>query len=151
VRSNHGKYHPSNPSKYKGDPYNIIYRSTLETKFMSFFDKHPNIVAWSSETVIIPYISPLDNRIHKYYVDFYIETKQTDGTIKRYLIEVKPDVQTRPPKHPKSKSRYPKYLEALKTWSTNEAKWKAAVAFCKQRGLEFKVLTEKDIKKDKGK
>ena len=84
-----GKFRPSNPSKYKGDPTNIIYRSLWELKFMNYCDKNENILKWSSEELWIPYKSPVDNRYHKYFPDFYIKYKNTSGKIVESLIEIK--------------------------------------------------------------
>ena len=84
-----GKYQPSYPKKYKGDPTNIIYRSLWERKFMVYCDLNENILEWGSEEIALPYRSPLDNRIHRYFPDFYIKVKESNGSLKKYLIEVK--------------------------------------------------------------
>ena len=78
-----GRYTPQNPSKYKGDYRNIIYRSLWERKFMVYCDQSNNIIEWGSEEIIIPYLSPLDGRIHRYFPDFYIKVKQSNGKLKR--------------------------------------------------------------------
>ena len=93
-----GKYYPSFPRKYKGDPTNIVYRSLWERKFMVYCDKNQNILEWASEEIAIPYRSPIDNRVHRYFPDFYMKVKETNGKIKNYVIEVKPAKQTKPPK-----------------------------------------------------
>ena len=85
-----GRYIPSKPQKYKGDSSNIIYRSLWERKFMVYCDRNDAILEWGSEEVIIPYRSPLDGRMHRYFPDFYVKVKQQDGSIKKLLIEVKP-------------------------------------------------------------
>ena len=95
------------------------------------------MVEWASETVVIPYRSPLDRRIHRYFVDFYLKT--VGGT---YLIEVKPDRFTRPPE-PRRKTK--KYLQEVAQWGVNETKWKSAQEFCDDRGWIFKIITEKDL------
>ena len=92
-----GRYTPQNPSKYKGDYRNIIYRSLWERKFMVYCDQSNNIIEWGSEEIIIPYLSPLDGRIHRYFPDFYIKVKQPNGKLKKYIIEVKPKKQCSPP------------------------------------------------------
>ena len=96
-----GKFQPKNPAKYKGDPTNVIYRSGWELKLMMYLDTQPNVLQWSSEEVIIPYVSPIDNRIHRYYVDFYVKKRTPGGKIEEMLIEVKPEAQMVEPK-PKS-------------------------------------------------
>ena len=131
-----GKFIPKNPSKYKGNVRDIVYRSGYELKFMNWADLNQDVVEWASETVVIPYRSPLDRRIHRYFVDFYLKT--VGGT---YLIEVKPDRFTRPPE-PRRKTK--KYLQEVAQWGVNEAKWKSAQEFCDDRGWIFKIITEKE-------
>jgi hypothetical protein len=102
-----------------------------------------NILQWGSEEFYIPYISPVDNRVHKYFPDFIIKVKESTGQIKTYVIEVKPKKQTRPPT---KKSRVTKsYLYEMKTYAVNEAKWKAAQEFCADRLIEFKIITEDEL------
>ena len=136
-----GKYRPTNPKKYKGDPTNIIYRSLWERKFMCYLND--NILEWGSEEFFIPYRSPLDNRVHRYFPDFYIKYRKSNGSICRSIIEVKPDKQTRPPKKPKRKSKG--YMYEVTQYVTNEAKWDAAKEFCKDRLWEFRIFTEKEL------
>ena len=93
-----GKFKPKNYKKYKGDPTKIYYRSLWERRFMVYCDNNPNIIEWGSEEIIIPYISPLDNRPHRYFPDFYIKVRETNGKVKRYIIEIKPQKQTIMPK-----------------------------------------------------
>ena len=88
-----GRYIPSKPRKYKGDPSNIIYRSLWERKFMVYCDRNDSILEWGSEEIIIPYRSPLDGRMHRYFPDFYVKVKQKNGSVKKMLIEVKPKAQ----------------------------------------------------------
>ena len=72
TKSYSGKFKPSYPGKYKGDPTNIIYRSLWERKFMVWCDRNINVEEWGSEEIIIPYISPVDGRVHRYFPDFYV-------------------------------------------------------------------------------
>tara|TARA_B100000959_G_scaffold285234_1_gene359332 strand:- start:2641 stop:3066 length:426 start_codon:yes stop_codon:yes gene_type:complete len=130
-----GKFRPQNYKKYKGDPTNIVYRSGWELKFMKYLDRQPEVLRWSSEEVIIPYRSPIDNRLHRYYPDFWVKTTKGES-----LIEIKPKKQTKPPKpNPKHKRRY---LKEVKTWGINEAKWKAAQEFCENKGWKWQIITE---------
>ena len=92
-----GKFKPKNPKKYLGNPTNIIYRSLLERRFMVYLDNTPAVLKWSSEEIIIPYVSPLDNRVHRYFPDFYMKYKNSTGLVVEDLIEVKPSRQTKPP------------------------------------------------------
>ena len=138
-----GKYYPSFPRKYKGDPTNIVYRSLWERKFMVYCDKNQNILEWASEEIAIPYRSPIDNRVHRYFPDFYMKVKETNGKIKNYVIEVKPAKQTKPPKKPKRQTKG--YIREAYEYARNQAKWKMAKEYCADRQWEFKVVTEKEI------
>ena len=137
-----GKFRPQNSEKYRGNASNIIYRSGWELKFMKYLDRQPNILQWSSEEVIIPYRSPIDGKVHRYYPDFWIKTLKGET-----LIEIKPKKQTKPPKpNPKHKRRY---LKEVKTWGINEAKWKAAEEFCENKGWNWEIITEDTLNNTK--
>ena len=138
-----GKYYPSFPRKYKGDPTNIIYRSLWERKFMVYCDKNTKILEWGSEEIALPYISPHDSRVHRYFPDFYIKVQENTGKIKRYLIEVKPLKQITKPKKPKRQTKG--YIREAFEYARNQAKWKAAREYCADRMWEFKVITEKEL------
>jgi len=144
-----GKFRPKNPNKYKGNPSNIIYRSLLERRFMVYLDNNPSILKWQSEEIIIPYVSPADNRVHRYFPDFYIKYKNSDGKIIEELIEVKPFNQCSPP-NPKKKltktgRTSKRYLKEVQTYIVNDAKWNQAMKYCKDRNWKWRILTEKDI------
>ena len=137
------KYKPSNPKKYTGNPNNIICRSSWERKFCHWCDLNENIISWGSEEFFIPYKSPVDGRVHKYFPDFIIKVKESNGQIKTYVIEVKPKKQTVPPV---KKSRTTKnYLYEAKTYAVNQAKWNAAKEWCDDRLIEFKIITEDEL------
>ena len=138
-----GKYKVRCPYKYKGDPTKVIYRSLWELKFMTYCDTNINILEWGSEEVYMWYRSPVDNRPHRYFPDFYIKVREKDGTIKKYIIEVKPQRQTKPPARPKRQTKG--YLREAFEYAKNQAKWKAANEWCLDRGFEFKILTEKEL------
>ena len=139
-----GKYIPKNPQKYKGNPSQIIYRSLWERKFMVYCDKNDKVIEWGSEEVIVPYRSPWDGKIHRYFPDFYIKIEQTSGGVKKFIIEVKPEYQTKEPtKTPKKRTR--KWYKEVQTYGINQAKWKSAIDWCANRGMEFKILTEKHL------
>ena len=138
-----GKYYPSFPRKYKGDPTNIIYRSLWERKFMVYCDKNAKILEWGSEEIALPYISPHDSRVHRYFPDFYIKVQENTGKVKRYLIEVKPLKQTVRPKKPKRQTKG--YIREAFEYARNQAKWKAEREYCADRMWEFKVKTEKEL------
>ena len=141
--SYNGKYQPSYPKKYKGDPTNIIYRSLWERKFMVYCDNNQNILEWGSEEIVVPYRSPLDNRYHRYFPDFYIKVRESSGKIKKMIIEIKPQRQCIEPKVQKRKTKA--YIYEVVEYAKNQAKWKAAEEWCADRGYEFKVLTEDDL------
>ena len=142
-----GRFKPRNPEKYKGDPTYIIYRSGWELKLMSYLDKHPHVTKWCSEEIIIPYRSPIDGRMHRYFPDFYVEQINKEKRKEKVLIEVKPYAQTQPPKVQNTKKNKPtkRYLNEVKTWGINSAKWKAAEEFCKDRGYIFRIITENEL------
>ena len=138
-----GKYKVRAPYKYKGNPTKVIYRSLWELKFMTYCDTNINILEWGSEEVYMWYRSPVDNRAHRYFPDFYIKVREKDGTIEKYIIEVKPQRQTKPPAKPKRQTKG--YLREAFEYAKNQAKWKAANEWCLDRGFEFKVITEKEL------
>lgn len=137
-----GKYTPKRPEKYDGDPTQIFYRSSWELKFFNWCDLTESVLKWSSEEIVIPYQCPTDNRWHRYFPDAKIQVKTRTG-IKTYLVEIKPDKQTRPPETPKRKTK--QYLNEVMTWGKNQAKWEYAREYCKDRGIEFVILTEKEL------
>ena len=138
-----GKYQPSFPKKYKGDSTNIVYRSLWERTFMRYCDTNENILEWFSEEIAVPYRSPIDNKIHRYFPDFYIKVKESNGSIKKYLIEIKPKKQTIEPQVQKRKTKG--YIYEVYEYAKNQAKWNAAKEWCADKGYEFKVLTEDDL------
>jgi hypothetical protein len=138
-----GKFRVDNPGKYKGDINNIVYRSLWELRFMKWCDKNQSVEEWGSETVIVPYISPIDRKAHRYFVDFYVKVRNKNGTLQKYLIEIKPERFTKPPAIPKKKTK--RFIDEVFQYSVNDAKWKAAFEFCKDRNMTFMILTEKDL------
>jgi hypothetical protein len=139
-----GKFKPKNPSKYKGNPCEIYYRSSWEKKFMIFCDNNDSIIEYSSEETVIPYRCPTDGRVHRYYPDFYIKVKSKTGSISKYLIEVKPERQvTGPVEKPKRKTAA--WKREVLAYMKNRAKWAAAENFCENRQMRFLILTEHDL------
>ena len=138
-----GKYQPSYPKKYKGDPTNIIYRSLWERRFMIYCDTNEKILEWGREEIIVHYRSPVDNRYHRYFPDFYIKVKDKNGKIKKMIIEIKPYKQCIEPKVQKRKTKG--YIYEVVEYAKNQAKWEAAREWCLDRGYEFKVLTENEL------
>ena len=138
-----GVFNPKNYRKYKGDPTNIIYRSGWELRLFKYLDENVNIISWVSEEVVVPYKNPFDNRYHRYFPDVLAVVKDKDGNQKTFLIEVKPEKQT---KEPVKKEKVNKqYLNEVVTYGINQAKFEAAEKYAKDRGWEFRVITEKDL------
>lgn len=138
-----GFFKPKNPAKYKGDATQIVYRSGWELRLMSYFDMHEDVIWWSSEEKIIPYCSPVDNKIHRYFPDFLINIKNKEGKTETVMIEVKPKSQTKEPKRPSKVTK--KYINEVFTYGVNQNKWKAAEEFCADRGWRFMIMTEEEI------
>lgn len=138
-----GKYKPKNPAKYKGDPRMIVYRSSWELKFMSYIDDHTDVIEWGSEEFSIPYRSPIDGKIHRYFPDFFVKKKTPHGTTECVVVEIKPFKETKPPKVQSKPTK--QYLREVYTWGINEAKWKAATEYCKDRMWKFIIMTEYDL------
>lgn len=139
-RASKTKFSPRNPGKYVGT-LPIISRSSWELFFMQKMDTNPNIIRWASESIAIPYLSPKDNRTHKYYPDFIIEIKTTDGSIIKQVIEIKPMSQCLPGTSKKADVLARQNL----VYHINQAKWEAAKQMCQQNNFTFLVLTEEDL------
>jgi len=138
-----GKYKVKNPEKYKGDPTNIIYRSLWERKHMKYLDGNSNILEWSSEEIYIWYKSPIDNKAHRYFPDFYVKERYQDGNVKEYLVEIKPYKQTMAPPKPKRQTKG--YIYEAYEYAKNQSKWESAREYCKDRGWTFRILTENEL------
>lgn len=138
-----GKFSPKNPKKYKGDPTNIIFRSLWERKVMTYLDENSNVIEWQSEEIAIPYRSPLDNRLHRYFPDFLAKVRKADGSTETIMIEVKPLYQTKEPEVQKKRTK--KYITEVTTWAVNDAKWKSAREYCADKGWKFQIITEKEL------
>lgn len=137
-----GTFLPKNPSKYNGNSKNIIYRSNWELRVMKYFDDHPNVIWWASEELPIPYVSPVDNKTHRYFPDFIVKMRLKDGKITTYILEVKPLAQT---KMPVQKRKTKRFIQEAATYAINQEKWRAADLFCREHGWQFKVITEKEL------
>jgi hypothetical protein len=138
-----GKYKPSFPDKYRGDITSIIYRSSWERKFMVYCDTNVNVLEWSSEETIVRYYDPISKKVRRYFPDFLIKVKESDGSIKKYMIEIKPSKQTVPP--PKPKRQTQKYISEVYEYAKNQSKWESAREWCADNGYEFKVITEHEL------
>jgi hypothetical protein len=145
-----GRFKPKNPGKYKGDPTKITYRSLWEFKFFRYIDEHPDVDWWQSEEVVVPYLSPIDGKMHRYFPDVVLKKKLPDGTVETIMIEIKPYKQTIVPDISKKNATKTgrisrRYINEVKTYGVNEAKWTAAKKFCAERGWKFAVFTEYEL------
>lgn len=138
-----GRFIPKNPQKYAGNPNNVMFRSSWELRVMQFFDTSASVIKWASEEVKIPYVSPLDGLVHNYYPDFIVIYTDKAGNIQKDLVEVKPASQSLAEKAKSDRDK-----AAL---LVNLAKWKFAEQWAKQRGMNFRVITENSIFKQKDK
>jgi len=137
-----GEYIVENKDKYVGNK-NPKYRSSWEQKFSYWCDHATNVLRWSYECFEIPYFSPIDNKVHRYFPDFYMELKNTEDKIIKYIVEVKPYNSTIPPKRPKRIGK--SYLNQAKNYIVNKCKWESAIKFCAEKGYVFKLITENDL------
>jgi hypothetical protein len=139
-----GYFIPKNPSKYDGDITQIIYRSGWEFKFLKYCDENDKIVKYSSEPVGIKYYNPISKKTCRYWVDMYIAIKESDGTIKNWILEIKPLKYTKPPKEPKymTEKQTRQYLSHAKTYIVNRAKFEAAKDYADSKGIQFGIITE---------
>ena len=139
AKSYKGLYKPTNPKKYVGNPNQIVYRPLLERRFMRYCDLNEDIIAWASEELPIRYYNPLDKKFHRYFPDFIIKTVNNE----KFIIEIKPHRQSTPPKTPKKKTK--SYMRESYEYIKNQAKWKAAMAYCEDNNMKFKIITEKEL------
>jgi|TARA_B100001093_G_C26853767_1_gene1026379 hypothetical protein len=138
MKTHSGKYKIKNRKKYKGDADNVVYRSGWELYAFTWCDKMDHILEWSSEEVVIPYFYDVDKRYHRYFMDLKIKT--VEGVT---LVEIKPAVQTMPPKFSGKKTK--RYINEGMSYVKNMNKWKAAESFAKDRGWKFQIWTEKEL------
>jgi hypothetical protein len=144
-----GTYVPKNPMKFKGSAVGhgkAVYRSSWELKVMLYLDQCSSIIAWGSELIWVTYVNPMDGKTHKYFIDLYFEAIDKEGNIKKFLVEIKPHSQSIPPVKPKrmTEASSRTFTSKALTYAQNQAKWKAASEYAKNRGYTFFVLTEKN-------
>lgn len=138
-----GKFKPTHPDKYVGDLKNIVFRSSWERRFMKWCDSNTSVLKWGSEIYPIQYVSSLDGRTHRYFIDFFVRLRTKDGEEKSLAIEIKPKSQTVQPV--KGRKRDKTYMTECMTWIKNQDKWKAARAWAKKNGIEFLIMTEEEL------
>ena len=139
-----GRYRPVNPNKYKGDPNNIVYRSSWERTFSKWCDLQESVVSWQSEEKCLWYYDPISKKKRRYFPDYIIRVRESDGLIVTKMIEIKPHKQVvGPPRNPKRKTK--SWLNQVNTYVTNMAKWDAARSICEDRGWQFVIITEYEL------
>lgn len=110
---------------------------------MEYADCNTRIVKWSSESTVIPYVSPVDGQFHRYFMDFKVSIVSPDNALHTYLVEIKPQSQVDPPKVGRRKTK--SYVKSVMTYGVNSAKWEAAEKYAKERGWKFLILSEKAL------
>lgn len=137
-----GYFKPKYPEKYLGNVENIIFRSGLEKRWFSYFDNHPSIISWNCEEFIVRYLNPIDNKLHRYYIDVYIKYKTKKNEIREAIIEIKPLTQVKKPVMPKSNRKTRGFVYAVNQYIVNVSKWNTAKLVAEEKGIEFKILCE---------
>lgn len=130
-----GIYEVSNPSKYLGKTA-PRYRSGWELAVFRMCDNHPAVIGWGSETHRIPYRNPLTGKNSTYVPDLLMVYKDAKGGNHAEMVEIKPSSQILG----EAKSQADKAAAVV-----NAAKWEAARAWCRSKGLAFRVITENEI------
>jgi len=135
-----GKYKIKKPEKYAGNPNSVVYRSLWERQAFKWCENNPKVKLWNSEEIVVPYKSTVDKKLHRYFVDLLIQLDNKET----YLIEIKPQNQTVPPKKRSRKTK--KYINEVVTYAKNQDKWEAATQFAEHKGWKFQVWTEETLK-----
>ena len=143
-KTHKGFFRPKNPEKYKGDYANIVYRSSWERMFMNWCDTRDHVKRWQSEEKAIWYYNPIKKKQCRYFPDFIIEVERKDGILMQEMVEIKPYRQVvGPPENPKRRTK--QWMNAVMTYVQNQAKWKAARKYCEDKGMNFRIVTEKEL------
>lgn len=141
-RTKTGIYQPLQIEKYLGAKF-PVYRSSYERAFFRFCDSNPNVLRWGSENIVIPYLNPIDKKIHRYVVDNFVLLREKEQ-IHKYVVEIKPRNQTIVPTR-KTKKVSKRLVYEQVAYAENIAKWTAAKAWCQRNGCKFLILTEYDL------
>jgi hypothetical protein len=139
-----GKYDVINKDRYMGTNTSPRYLSSWELQVFKYLDHKPGVIQWGAEVVVVPYMHPRKETMSRYIVDVYVEYTDADGTVQKEMIEIKPSAQCSQPKKTNRK-RQDVYEQEVNAWVVNSAKWTAAQKYAKDRGIWFRVITEKDI------
>lgn len=138
-----GKYEIKNRGKYKTDPDKCIYRSSYELHTWEWCDRTESVLEWAVESVVVPYFDPIRNKKRRYILDLWMKFKDRDGNIVTEIVEIKPLNQVVKPK--KGRKSNKTMLNEQATYTTNRAKWDAAIEYAKARGWNFRIITERSI------
>jgi len=139
-----GIFKPTHPEIYRGSQP-IIFRSGMELKMFQICDSHQNILTWGSESVVLPYLSPLDGRMHKYFIDLVMEVKLATGGTQKFIVEIKPYKQTLPPVQSSKKKSKTILYETIQ-YQKNMSKWTSAKEWAAKKGYKFIIVTENELK-----
>lgn len=122
----------------------VEYKSHLELNSFRYADANPHVVRWSVEPFHIKYVKPTTGKVHRYFIDLFIEFRTGD----RFIVEVKSKGETKPPRKPSKKTDKAvlNYQKALQTYAINTAKWKAAEEFAANHNMKFIILTEDELR-----
>lgn len=143
------------------------FRSSWELAFFDWCDRNQNVLRWASEPLYIEYRNPLSSmkyceangldwtnpiywKINKYYPDVWVEMRDPDGTIHKRFIEIKPREQAVAPVQPGPNAKLKevkKFNQLGLQYLQNQHKWAAATKYCAERGAEFLVYTEVELKR----
>ena len=139
MAAHQGIYKLKKPEKYRGDPNNVVYRSSWERRCFVWAERNDDVVQWSSEEVVIPYFYDIDKKYHRYFTDLLLKMK--DG--RTIIVEIKPAKEVSPPVKPSRKTK--RYITESLTYVKNQNKWEAAASYCKDRGWAFEIWTENTL------
>jgi hypothetical protein len=143
-RVQQGYFKPHHPEKYKGDASAIIYRSSWELKFLQYCDQNDAVVEYAAEPVGIAYFNPILKKPATYWIDCYMKTKGRDGTVTKWLIEVKPNKYLEKPQPPArlTESQMLSFARHAKAYIINSAKFEAAKDYAANNNMKFGIITE---------
>jgi hypothetical protein len=142
--------HLKNPEKYKGSRP-LTMRSGWEIQYCQYLDRRTAVVEWSSESIVIMYISPLDGKPHRYFTDFWCKYLDREGNYSELLIEIKPAQEMSLAENPTRPKRMTKgAIDRIQAAVKNGAKWKYARHWCEQerkkgRKISFVIITENEF------
>lgn len=148
-RGHKGLFRCINPKKYVGDASKIVYRSSWELTVMRRFDSDPDVLAWSSEPIIIPWADPMnENKVRRYIPDFMVKRRRPDGVVETIIVEVKPSKESplhSTPKRGKGRKSEKRFIAEVMTHEHNKRKWESAMRYAAKHGMRFMVMTEKEL------